>query len=101
MKKLKLILPVILTFSYFLSAHAYTTPDELSSPESLINYNYSSVVADHVQLVKAQNANRPYKSPRYGKKTWWRRLWEYTDFGTDDGYLLQHDINPEHSWKDW
>lgn len=85
---------------YVLKANAYTTTDELTSPESLINYNYSAVTADHVQLTKAQNANREYKSGRYTKKPWWRKTWEYIDFGTDDGYLLQKSIEPGYSWKD-
>jgi len=96
----KKILLLTLTLAFALSAEAYVTTDELTSPEALINYNYSSVSAEHVQLVKAQNANKPYRSPRYSKKPWWRTLWEYIDPGTDDGYLLQHDVQPGHSWKD-
>ncbi len=97
----KFIFTFIICTAFSLSANAYVTTDELTSPESLINYNYSSVVAEHVQHTKAQNANRPYKSPRYSKKPWWRKTWEYIDFGTDDGYLMQHDINPGYTWKDW
>ena len=100
MKSKKLII-AILASSFSLSVFAYATTDELTSPEALINYNFSSATAEHVQLTKAQNANRPYRSPRYSKKPWWRKFWEYTDFGTDDGYLLQHEIDPGHSWKDW
>lgn len=96
----KLILSVILTFTFVLSADAYATNDEITSTEALINYNYSAVAAEHVQLVKAQNANKPYRNPRYAKKRWWRKVWEYIDFGTDDGYLMQHDINPGYTWKD-
>lgn len=91
---------IILSLIFGISVQAYTTPEELTSPESLINYNYSAVSADHVQLIKAQNANRPYKSPRTTNKKWWRKVWEYIDFGTDDGYLLQHDIGPGYTWKD-
>lgn len=80
---------------------AYATTEELTSPEALVNYNYSQVTAEQVQLTKAQNANREYKSGRYVKKPWWRKAWEYIDFGTDDGYLLQHNISPGYTWKDW
>lgn len=84
-----------------ITAQAYVTTDELTSPEALINYNYSSVTADHVQKVKAENSNREYKSERSSRKSWWRKAWEYIDFSTDDGHLLQHDINPGYTWKDW
>ena len=80
---------------------AYATNDELTSPEALINYNYSQVAAEHVQLVKAQNANREYKSGKYVKKPWWRKTWEYIDPAADDGYLMQHNISPGYTWKDW
>lgn len=93
---------VILSLLFIgLQANAYTTPEELISPEQLVNYNYSTVTAEHVQLVKAQNANREYKSGRYKRKPFWRRAWEYIDFGTDDGYLLQHSVDPGYTWKDW
>lgn len=84
-----------------LEAFAYATNDELTSPEALVNYNYSQTAAEHVQLVKAQNANREYKSGRYVKKPWWRKLWEYADPSTDDGYIMQHSISPSHNWKDY
>ena len=100
MLKKSYIYTIILTFTVTLAANAYVTNDELTSPESLLNYNYSEVTAEHVQLVKDQNANRPYKSPRYSKKRWWKKVWEYFDPATDDGYLLQHDTKPGQSWTD-
>ena len=99
--KFKHALLIFSMMFFSIEVQAYTTMDELTSPESLINYNYSSVTADHVQLTKAQNANREYKSGKYAKKSWWRKAWEYIDFATDDGCLLQKDIEPSHSWKDW
>ncbi len=89
----------ILIFSQ--NVYAYATVEEITSTEALVNYNYSAVTADHVQLVKAQNANKEYKSGRYEKKPWWRKAWEYIDFSTDDGHLLQKDIKPGYSWQDW
>lgn len=100
--KLKKIL--FITFAVMLissEVFAYATNDEITSPEALVNYNYSQVAAEQVQLVKAQNANREYKSGRYVKKPWWRKTWEYIDFSTDDGYLMQHSISPGYTWKDW
>ena len=97
----KKFLLLTLTLAFTLSAEAYVTSDELTSPEALLNYNYSTVSAEQVQLVKAQNANRPYRNPRYSKKSLWRRFWEYLDPSTDDGYLMQHDVMPGQSWKDY
>ncbi|MBR2525636.1 hypothetical protein IKE67_04145 [bacterium] len=100
MLKKAIIYSTILSLSITLSANAYVTNDELISPESLLNYNYSAISAEQVQLVKAQNANRPYRSPRYSKKKWWKKVWEYFDPATDDGYLMQHDIKPQQHWTD-
>lgn len=96
-----IIISIFFLFGIFSpKAQAYVTPEELTSPEALINYNYSPTAADHVQLSKAQNNNREYKSGRFSKKPWWRKAWEYIDFGTDDGYLLQREINPGYTWRD-
>ena len=100
MLKNTIIFAVLLIFTASISANAYVTNDELISPESLLNYNYSETTAEHVQLVKAQNSNRPYKSPRFSKSPWWKKLWEYIDPATDDGYLLQHDTKPYSHWTD-
>lgn len=100
--KFKNLFFIILTMIFLSSeVFAYATNDEITSPEALVNYNYSQVTAEQVQLVKAQNANREYKSGRYVKKPWWRRAWEYIDFSTDDGYLMQHSVSPGQSWQDW
>ena len=82
-------------------AYSYVITEDLTSPEQLVNYNYSSSIADYAQLVKAQNSNREYKSGRTQKTNPLYRLWQYLDPGADDGHLLQHDIKPEHSWQDW
>ena len=84
-----------------LPANAYMVTEEVTSPEYLINNNYSSQIADLVQLEIAKNHNREYKSGRYVKKSIFRKLWEYFDPATDDGYLLQHDIKPYSSFTDW
>ena len=98
--KFKNIIIVMIIIAFAGSAFAYVTNDELTSPEALVNYNYSPVMADHVQLVKAQNSNREYKSYRHSNKPWWRKVWEYIDFSTDDGYLLQKPIELNSSWQD-
>ena len=84
-----------------LPANAYLVTEESTSPEYLINNNYSVQTADLVQLEIAKNHNREYKSSRYVKKSIFRKLWEYFDPATDDGYLLQHDIKPYNSFTDW
>ncbi len=98
-KKINLILFSIILFS--LPVSAYVITEETTSPEYLINNGYSPLTADHVQLEKARSRNQEYKTARTLKKTWWRKVWEYIDFGTDDGTLLQHDINPGYTYKDW
>lgn len=97
-KQLLLISAISLTV---LPAMAYTTMDELTSPEQLVNYNYSQVTADHIQLIKAQNANREYKTERLLKTPWYKKFWHYIDPGTDDGTLLQHSIQPGNSWRNY
>ena len=84
-----------------LPVSAYLVTEEATSPEYLINGGYSAVTADHVQLEKAKARNQEYKTERTLKKTKWRKIWEYIDYSTDDGTLLQHSINPGHSYKDW
>ena len=98
MNKKYIIVALLTIFMFGLKVDAYVTPDELTSPEALVNYNYSPLTADHIQLVKAQNSNREYKSGKHVKKPWWRKLWEYIDPSTDDGYLLQKDIEAGNSW---
>lgn len=80
---------------------SYAITEEVTSTEQMVNYNFSGTVADYVQLVKAQNHNKEYKSGRYKPNSGWRRFWEYIDPSADDRHLLQHDIKPEHSWQDW
>lgn len=80
---------------------AYTTSDELTSSEQLVNYNFSEVTADHIQLVKAQNANREYKTERLLKTPWYKKFWYYIDPSSDDGTLLQHSQQPAQSWRDY
>lgn len=84
-----------------LPANAYLVTEESTSPEYLINNNYSTQTADLVQLEIAKNHNREYKSGRYEKKTVWKKIWSYFDPGYDDGTLLQHDIKPGSSFFDW
>lgn len=98
-KKFNLLL--LLFIICVLPVSAYTITEETTSPEYIINSGYSSVTADHVQLEKARAKNQEYKTERTLKKSWWRKAWEYIDYGTDDGTLLQHDINPGFSHKDW
>ncbi len=99
--KFKSFLVISALFVTSIPAFSYAVTEELTSPEQMINYNYSSSIADYTQLVKAQNQNREYKSGRYKPNSVWRRIWEYLDPGADDGHLLQHDVKPEHSWQDW
>lgn len=97
-----IILPLFLALTtIMLPASAYVVTEETTTPEYLINNGYSAVTADHVQLVKHQNRNEEYKSGRSFKKPWWRKAWEYINFGADDGQLLQHNIKPEPSYTDW
>ena len=84
-----------------LPANAYLVTEELTSPEYLINNNFSAQTADLVQLEIAKNHNREYKSGRYQKKSIFRKIWEYFDPVADDGNLLQHDIKPYNSFTDW
>lgn len=98
-KKISLILSLMVMIS--LPVSAYVITEEVTSPEYIINNGYSHVTADHVQLEKARARNQEYKTERTMHKTWWRKAWEYIDYGTDDGMLLQHDINPGYTYKDW
>ena len=100
MKIKQIILLSALSIS-ILPVMAYTTPDELSSTEQLVNYNFSRTTADHIQLLKAQNANIEYKTERLLKRPWYKKLWYYLDPAYDDGTLLQHSIEPAHSWRDY
>lgn len=99
--KIKSLFIVISVLFITLPAYSYVITEELTTTEQMINYNYSSSIADYAQLVKAQNANREYKSGRVRPNSFWKRLWEYIDPAADDGHLLQHDIKPAHSWQDW
>lgn len=99
MKIKNLLLISALSLS-ILPTMAYTTSDELSSTEQLVNYNFSKMTADHVQLVKAQNENREYKTERLLNIPWYKKFWSYIDPGYDDGTLLQRTIHPGTSWRD-
>lgn len=82
-------------------AFAYDITEETTTPEYIINHGYSSTTADQVQLEKARAENREYKTLKYRKWPWWKKVWAYIDIGVDDETLLQHDINPSQSFKDW
>ena len=97
-KQILLISAISLTI---MPAIAYTTMDELTSPEQLVNYNYSKVTADHVQLIKAQNSNSEFRTERLNKRPWYKKFWSYIDPSYDDETLLQHSISPVNSWKDY
>lgn len=99
--KIKQILLISAISLSILPVMAYTTMDELTSPEQLVNYNFSEVTADHIQLVKAQNANREYKTERLLKTPWYKKIWYYLDPASDDGTLLQHDTKAGRSWSDY
>lgn len=99
--KIKQILLISAISLSVLPVMAYTTVDEMTSTEQLVNYNFSSHTADHVQLVKAQNANREYKTERLLKTPWYKKVWYYIDPSTYDGTVEQHDTQPGHSWKDY
>lgn len=82
-------------------AMAYDITEETTTPEYLINHGYSAVTADQVQLEKARAENREYKTLKYRKWPWWKKVWAYIDLGVDDETLLQHDIKPYQSVTDW
>ena len=82
-------------------AIAYDITEETTTPEYLINHGYSAITADHVQLEKARSENREYKTLKYRKWPWWKKVWAYIDLGTDEETLLQHDIKPYQSFTDW
>lgn len=82
-------------------AIAYDITEETTTPEYLINHGYSAITADHVQLEKARSENREYKTLKYRKWPWWKKVWSYVDLGIDDDTLLQHDIKPYQSITDW
>lgn len=100
MKITKIILLSVIAIS-FLQAFAYDITEETTTPEYLINHGYSSVTAEHVQLEKARSENREYKTLKYRKWPWWKKLWGYIDRGVDEDTLLQHDIKPYQSFTDW
>lgn len=100
MKLSKFIL--LSTFVLLISpALAYDITEETTTPEYLINHGYSTTTTEHVQLEKARAENREYKTLRYRKWPWWKKVWAYIDLGVDDETLLQHDISPSQSFKDW
>lgn len=100
MKLNKVIL--LLAFVLIISpAIAYDITEETTTPEYLINHGYSALSAEHVQLEKARAENREYKTLKYRKWPWWKKVWAYIDLGVDDDTLLQHNINPSQSFGDW
>lgn len=99
--KIKQILLISAISLSVLPVMAYTTVDELTSTEQLVNYNFSETTADHIQLIKAQNANREYKTERLLKTPWYKKFWYYIDPATDDGTLLQHSTPAGQSWRDY
>ncbi|MGN0017852.1 MAG: hypothetical protein ACI37S_02305 [Candidatus Gastranaerophilaceae bacterium] len=99
MKMKRFILLLVLVFAA-VPSYAMLT-DELTSSEYLINNGFSPLMADHVQLTKAQNLNQEYKNGRNDKSLIWKKIRNYIEFGYDDGTLLQHSISPSQSVWDW